>query len=563
MSDHADADILADLDAPTRRSIADALWQTEFDAASIPAGARAALADPKNSREAYAKRMRTFLKYLIEHPVDHTPSFEKNYEHLLPRCTELAPQAAYTMSVNFLGPPATVGYDMVPNKANFSFPRDFGPKPRSAVGWHFFVGSCWDEDGAEYGVELMFFQSGLFPPPLAAGFGLTEDENQVVELQLAISKAGENHWQAEPVCLGGTSGLVEHTENPFTYRLGRNSIECHQRDEFFPITVKAWGVDRGESPGRELSIDITFTSGKQYLFQGADGCMPAVDGVGSLYYSIPNIQLDPTCSSLTLDGKTVKLVRGTFWFDRQWGYISGVSRSKVMRAASYSKDPNPTGWDWFMAHLTGDRQVTVFAPHDHQFAEFYQQTGPTPPGTMTVRVGGTYMDADKKTALTWGTLHITDWIKAVASPNPDRYLVTDTWYPNRWTFEFDDVVPEDIRRVTMTPIVGVAQAGYFANGSQYAEGAVVLTDPDGNDIGRGFAESVAYADTRQTMHRLAGLPESQAHLDSLSHLKTPPALAVFNAAYVLSHQADLDEIIKDSVGLEFFAGPAPTTPDAG
>jgi hypothetical protein len=135
----------------------------------------------------------------------------------------------------------------------------------------------------------MFFQSGLFPPPLAAGFGLTEDENQVVELQLAVSKAGEGHWQAEPVCLGGTSGLVSHTANPFSYHVGRNSMVCHDVDEFFPITINAWGVDRGETPSRELSVDITFTSGKQYLLQGADGCMPAVDGVGSLYYSIPNI----------------------------------------------------------------------------------------------------------------------------------------------------------------------------------------------------------------------------------------------------------------------------------
>ena len=30
-------------------------------------------------------------------------------------------------------------------------------------------------------------------------------------------------------------------------------MACHDADEFFPITVKAWGVDRGETPSRELS----------------------------------------------------------------------------------------------------------------------------------------------------------------------------------------------------------------------------------------------------------------------------------------------------------------------
>lgn len=553
-------DPLAGLDPETRRSIADALWQRELDVSAIEPDVLAALTSQTHSPEAFGSRMRTFLAYLLEHPVDHTPSYEKNYEHLLPYCDRLSPQASYAMALNFLGPPATVGYDMVPTKANFQFPTDFGTKPRSAVGWHFFVGSAWDEDGVEYGVELMFFQAGILPPPLAAGLGLTEDENQVVEQQLAISVAGQGHWQAEPVSLSGASGLVSHTANPFSYHLGRNSFVCHEADDFFPITITAWGVDRGERPERQLAIDLTFTSGKQYLFQGADGCMPAVDGVGSLYYSIPNIQLDPSCSTLTLDGRTVRLVRGQFWFDRQWGYISGVNRSRVMRAATYSSDPNPSGWDWFMAQFVGDRQVTVFAPHTSAMSAFYEQTGDTPPEPMTVRVGGTYMDADLNTSMTWGTLTIPEWIKAVGSPNPDRYLVTDTWYPNKWVFEFDGVVPEDIRSVTMTPIVDVAQVGFFANGAQYAEGAVVLTDPAGNDIGRGFAESVSYADSRRTAHRLAGLPESQAHIDSLSHLTTPPALALLNAAYVLAHKEELDQVISESVGLEYFVGT--TTPPA-
>ncbi|MEI6621606.1 MAG: lipocalin-like domain-containing protein [Actinomycetes bacterium] len=550
-------------DEPTKDAIAAALWQRSLDLSTISDALLATLASEKNSPAAYGARMRAFLHYLTEHPVEHAPSFEKNYQHLLPFCDQLSPQAAYAMALNFLGPAATVGYDMVPTVPDFKFPRDFGPKNRSQISWHFFVGSCWDVDGNEYGVELMFFQSGLFPPFLAAGMGLTEDENQVVELQLAISQRGHRHWQADPVVVGGTSGLVESAENPFEYHVGRNSMVCHRRDEFFPITIKGWGLDRGEDPPRELGVDITFTSGKQYLFQGANGAMPAVDGIGTWYYSIPNIELDPSCSTLNLDGRTIELVRGTFWFDRQWGYLNGVPRSKVLRAANFSGDPKPSGWDWFMAQLEGDRQVTVFAPHEKEFSQFYEQTGPNPPPTMTVQVGGSYMDPDKVTTMTWGTLEVTDWIKAEQSPNPKRYLATDTWYPNRWTFRFDDVVPQDIRSITMTPIVDMAQSGFFGNGAQYAEGAVVVTTPSGQEVGRGFAESVSYANTRRTAHRLAGLPESQAHIDSLAQTKMPKALALFNTGYVLAHQDDLAQVIKESAGLEFFSKPAdrPAPPD--
>lgn len=559
------AEAILAFDQATKDSIAHALWQREFDPGEIPADVLARLADPKNSPAAHADRMRRFLKYLKDHPLSHTPDVSKTYDRLLEFCQDgLSPQQAYVWQTSFLGPASTVGYDMVPLNADLQFPRDHLPKFRSQVGWHFFVGSCWDTDGNEYGAELMFFGTALFPPNIAAGLGLSDEENQIIELQLAISERGGRHYQAEPVVLAGTSGLLGFTADPLVFRFGRNSIECHSSDGLFPVTVKGWGVDKGSDPGVELGLDITFTSGKGTLLQGDGGCMPSIDGVGSLYYSIPDLQLDPTCSTLTLDGRTITLTRGQFWFDHQWGYLTGAARSPVMRAAAWSSDPTPVGWDWFMAHLTDNRQITMFSPHAKSLAEFYEQTGPTPPPTMTVQIKGTMMAADRATSMVAGTLSVDDWIKADRSPNPDRYLVTDTWYPNRWRFTFEESVPEDIREFTMTPIVDQAQVGFFANGAQYAEGAVVITAPDGSELGRGFAESVSFADTRRTAHRLAGLPETDAEIKALSLRKTPRALALVNIAFVLTHQGQLNEILAEARAMDFFAAPdIPTADDAG
>lgn len=544
----------AAFDETTKDHIAHALWMEEFDPAAFPEGAAAALAGPRNSPAAYGDRMRRFIRFLLDHPLSRTPSYRKVYERLLPLCTELSPHQSYVIQQAFLGPASTVGYDMVPLRADLQFPRDHLPRVRSKNGWHFFVGSCWDTDGREYGVELMFFQAALFPPSVAAGFGLSDDENQVVELQFAISERGGRHFQAEPVVLGGTSGLVGYDSDPFVYRLGRNTIQCHRSGEFFPVTIKAWGLDRGTEPSRRLGLNVTFSSGKETLFQGADGCMPSVDGIGSLYYSIPNLQLDPSCSTLELDGRTITLERGTFWFDHQWGYLAGAPHSSVMRAATFSSEPNPGGWDWFMVHFTGDRQLTVFAPHGKAYADFYGQTGPTPPGTMTVRVAGTYMDEARRTSIVRGRLEVTDWIRADDTPNPHRYPATGTWYPNRWSFTLDRTVPDDIRRFVMTPIVEQAQSGFFANGAQYAEGAVVITGPGGGELGRGFAESVAYADTRKTMHRLAGIPDSDDFVQALARPKVSLALRARNAAYVIAHRKELQAIVAESAGLEFFVG---------
>ena len=162
------------------------------------------------------------------------------------------------------------------------------------------------------------------------------------------------------------------------------------------------------------------------------------------------------------------------------------------------------------------------------------------------------MDPAGETRIVRGTLDVTEWVRADHSPDPERYPVTGTWYPARWELRFDEGVPEDIAVFTMTPIVSEAQSGFFANGAQYCEGAVVLHDAQGREVGRGFAESVAYADTRRTVHRLAGLDESDETVAALDKPKPTGAEKIANALYVATHKKQLEAIVAASAGLEFF-----------
>ena len=145
-------------------------------------------------------------------------------------------------------------------------------------------------------------------------------------------------------------------------------------------------------------------------------------------------------------------------------------------------------------------------------------------------------------------------MRADHSPDPARYAPTGTWYPARWEFRFDDGVPADIAVFSMTPIVSEAQSGFFANGAQYCEGAVVLRDAQGRDVGRGFAESVAYADTRRTVHRLAGLDASDDAVAALGDPEPTAAEKIANTLYVAAHKKELEAVVAASAGLEFFVG---------
>jgi hypothetical protein len=211
-----------------------------------------------------------------------------------------------------------------------------------------------------------------------------------------------------------------------------------------------------------------------------------------------------------------------------------------------------------MAQFVGNRQMTMFAPHSAKYAKYYYQTRETPPGKMVVDVAGKYMDEKKNTSTTWGTLTIDNWVKSKTSSNSKLYPITNVWHPNSWKFEFDNSMPTDIRRFDMRQIVPVAQTNFFANGSQYNEGAVFLTDINGKDIGRGFAEAVQYADTTKNMTRLAGFDNSSILHSLLTNTGASLPRRLLNFGYVLTHQKSLKNTLSKAAGLEFFSKPNKT-----
>ncbi len=540
------------LDENTKQNVASALWEKEFVTEKIPKEISKALMDPKNNAEENGARFKHYLHWLLNHPQSHNPNYTKRYKTLLKYCDSLSTQQLYVIASKFLGLNSSQDFEQMPKSSTIKFPRDHSPQLRSKVGWHFFVGSAWGSDGNEYGVELMFFRVAILPPNMAAELGLSDIENQIVEMQLGISKVGDIHHQADPVIVAGTSGLIDFEIDPFMYRLGKNEMKSLKKGKLFPMNLKAKGIDRN-SGEMEIGVDLEFSSGKEYLMQGDNGCMPCVDGLGTLYYSIPNIELKAG-SSLIYNGKKVTLKNGLFWFDHQWGFLSANPHSAVLRAANNMAKPAPAGWDWYMAQFNGNRQLTMFAAHSSKYEKYYFQTGPESPGVMTIDVAGKYMDKDSKLYNTSGTLIIDDWVKSEISPNPSLYPVTHTWHPNAWHFSFDQTMPEDIRQFSMHQIVNGGQTNFFANGSQYGEGAVYLKDKNGKDIGRGFAEAVQYADTSRLMLQLAGFPINK-ETNALNDWDPPLLKRLSNTLYMLTHQKQLKQVLSEAAGLDFFAKP--------
>lgn len=541
-------DKLSDIDELTRENIALALWMKEFKAKKIPADVKKRLLNKKNSPEAFGERMQHRIQDLLDNPDSYTPSYRKRYSKLLEYCDSLTPMQAYSMN-QLLGMDSNRGYQDIPDESNLEFPRDFAPQLGYQVGWHFIVGNCRDTRNREYGVLVSFYRYSLLPPEMAHSFGLSDWENQIFEMQLAVARAGEEHLQTRPFAIAGTTGLLKFSNQPFHYEAGNNRMISEREDELFPLRVQSWGVNQGGEEDVEIEVDLQLTSNKEFLLQGNKGCLPCCCGIGTLYYSATNLSLEPG-SILKLDGEEIMLKQGQFWFDHQWGNAlepMGNSRCETVRAAgTLSKPSQSRGWDWFMAQFGGNREMTMYAPHTDKNLDFYERTDEEPPEAMEVAVKGQYIDPENNVTDMKGILTIGNWVKSVKSSNPQYYLITNTWYPNRWEFKFQEMVPEDIRHFVMTPIVETGQTGYNAGGSQYSEGGVSIRNPDGKYLGKGFAESVYYADSHPNALLLAGIPDTPKMRKLLKPPTPSPLLKLKGLLYMAwpPHQRRIKKVLE-------------------
>ncbi|MGI8482914.1 MAG: lipocalin-like domain-containing protein [Thermomicrobiales bacterium] len=397
---------------------------------------------------------------------------------------------------------------------------------------------------------MMFFRNALVPPAMAREFGLTDTENQVTELHFAVTEAGEEHHRAIPTVIGGTTGLLEFSPDGLGWSMGKNTIESLDPDVATPLHFRARGINRGGETPIAFSVDITCASSDAPTPQGVEGCDPCCDGAGTLYYSLPNLKLDPAKSTLTIRDEEVQLVSGKFWFDHQWGNSLVASpRSEVTRAAKNVAPATIVGWDWFMAEFDEGHQISGGSLHTEDNLAFYFQSGDTPPGEMEAPVKGRLMSGDGRVLLINGTVQVDEWIQSTGSQDPAQYWPTNTWYPNHWTFQFGEDAPAELRTFSMEPIVAGGQSGFFASGAQYSEGAVILRDTQGKDIGRGFSESVNYADTLQNIVALSGLDDTEEMLSLLGPQRPSKELVAESTMFVVTHQKELTEIVAGCIGL--------------
>ena len=406
-------------------------WLMQSPEAPLPTSSSAG--GPPPVTPTHAETMSARLQDLLDNPETYTPDYTERYRLLQQHCEGLTVHSASAMTI-LLGKASSRGYTELPQHPQFDFPSVHTPDFGYQVGWHFFVGTAKGEDGIDYGIQLMLWNYALLPDYLRDRFGLTPAQNQVAEVHLAISPTGERHYRGAPVVVDGRSGLVDAGANPFWFTAGDSRVESTDSD-FLPLHLVGHATDSSGDTPIELSVDFTLTHGKPVFLQGDDGAAPSVGGVGTLYYSIPRLQMGQ--GKLSIGDREVRLESGQFWFDHQWGsgfMPNGNPRVETIRAMAELAPSGPGGWDWFMAQFDGDVEITLASIHSNAELDHYNNDGPDMPAPMQVPVNGKWMDPEGTAHEVSGTMTIDDWVRAERSPDPSIYPITRVWYPNRWNF---------------------------------------------------------------------------------------------------------------------------------
>jgi len=540
------------LDPETKENIARALWMHEYMPDEVSPTIQKQIEGRTNLSSAFGERIQARIADLRAAPENFNPDYTKRYAALSTYAGELTPHQAYALT-NLFGMDSARGYQELPIDKKFTFPTDDRPQFEYQVGWHFFVGNVFDTKGREYGVQLMFWRYSLLPPKMAKEAGLSDIENQIVEVHLAVSSAGGRHYRMRPVIIAGTTGLIDFSTNPYRYSVGKNTLASQSNDSLFPLRLQAWGIDNHKEVPAEISIDITIDQTKGYVLNGDEGMLPSCGGIGTLYYSVPNLRVDPEKSRISIEGEELRLAGGKFWYDHQWGtgFMPGGSpRIDVLRAVGLLGDKPALGWDWMEIQFDNDTEFALSAIHTNEQKEFFMQTGPTPPGIMTAAAVGSYIKENSEYFPVKGVIRVTDWVQS--SVTDGQYLTTRAWYPNRVEVTVETAeVPDAYKRFVMIPIVSTGQQGFFAAGAEYSEGAVRIESPEGKRIGAGFLENVSYADACRQNLRLAGIPDTPEMAEIFAKPVIPDELKAAAMAFLMKPEnaARLAEELGKSRGL--------------
>lgn len=199
--------------------------------------------------------------------------------------------------------------------APISLPGDGGVHPDKLAEWWYYNGRLADEQGGEYGYELVFFRVG--PVLRFAHFAVTDVGSQRFVYSRAFFPLAECMISEQEMAL-----------------------------EYGDLQVTPLGGERYSVKARnsDADLDLVIENRKEPLLVGGGGFVRMGGNEYSYYYSFTHMD---TRGTLHLNDKELS-VAGISWFDHQWGDFFNTAI---------------WGWDWFAVSLENGTEYNISSYH--------------------------------------------------------------------------------------------------------------------------------------------------------------------------------------------------------
>lgn len=290
-------------------------------------------------------------------------------------------------------------------------PADDGAH-RNLMEWWYYNGHLETADGRVFSFHYVYFLVNSVVPYTAAQLSLVDHQTR---RRFAHAKSSPGNPSAG-------------TRQGFAFDLGGW------------VMAGANGKDALKAGTADFGLDLRAANEGPTVFHGGTGLLDFKEAGTSFYYSRPRMRLEGT---LRLDAPIA--VKGTAWFDHQWGDFQ----------------PLKLGWDWFSLQLGDGADVMIYQLKD--------------PEQRTVLLSGTFSKAGLDTLLGPGDFTLRP-LRTWKSP------ATGTVYTLAWRL----AIPSKGLDVELQPVLDACEFdGRDSTLMTYWEGPVRIS---GSHAGRGFQE---------------------------------------------------------------------------
>jgi len=216
-----------------------------------------------------------------------------------------------------------------------AFPRDDGPHDRLTE-WWYYTGHLVAADGRHFGFEFVIFRAerGDVPVTWASHVALTDEGGNLFSYAQR-SEVGPQVVLPTATPFSRHLQLTDPDVGPGWEMLGGTLGGNEELDQLSVGLSPSEASTAGRSFGLALELETTTPT----ALHNGNGWISFGPAGGSYYYSRTSLRGGGT---LTLDGQKLS-VRGTAWFDHQWGDFISVGG----------------GWDWFAMNLENGTDVTM------------------------------------------------------------------------------------------------------------------------------------------------------------------------------------------------------------